>query len=380
MFDDIRPYRDSEIPAAMARIAGHPLFPALASFVFPERPLEEVRDMVRSIGRVRDFQFKVMYHVNRRIIEDSITSFTCSGIGNIVPGTGYTFVSNHRDIMLDASLLQNILADNGLDTTEITFGANLMQDSLVVDIGKSNKMFRVERPGGSMREFLRASRHLSDYIRQTVVGRGQSVWIAQRNGRTKDGIDRTDQGIINMFRASGAGDMAESIAGLNIVPVSVSYEWEPCDILKTVELNARRSGPYIKRPGEDIESILTGIRQPKGRVHFSICRPVTQQDLDRYRDLRPNDFNRKVAALIDRRICSSYRLCPGNYVAHDILSGTGAFSSRYTEDDRSAFLGRMSLLGSCPGDADVLRSIFLGIYAGPVDNAAKFSDKDEMDS
>ena len=156
MFDDIRPYRDSEIPAAMNRIAVHPLFDTLASFVFPGRPVEEIRDMVRSIGSVRDFQFKVMYHLNRRIIENSITGFTCSGIENIVPGRAHTFVSNHRDIMLDAALLQNILVDNGLDTTEITFGANLMQDSLVVDIGKSNKMFRVERPGGNMREFLRA--------------------------------------------------------------------------------------------------------------------------------------------------------------------------------------------------------------------------------
>ena len=253
-------------------------------------------------------------------------------------------------------------------------------DSLVVDIGKSNKMFRVERPGGNMREFLRASRHLSDYIRDSVAGRGQSVWIAQRNGRTKDGIDRTDQGIINMFRASGTGDMAGSIAGLNIVPVSVSYEWEPCDILKTVELYARQSGPYIKKPGEDIESILTGIRQPKGRVHFSICKPVTEHDLDKFRDLRPNDFNRQVATLIDRRICSSYRLYPGNWVAHDILSGTGSFHTRYTESDKAALLRRMSLLDSCPGDADVLRSIFLGIYAGPVDSAAKFSGNDETDS
>lgn len=380
MFDDIRPYRDSEIPAAMNRIAVHPLFQSLASFVFPGRPVEEIRDMVRSIGSVRDFQFKVMYHLNRRIIENSITGFTCSGIENIVPGRAHTFVSNHRDIMLDAALLQNILVDNGLDTTEITFGANLMQDSLVVDIGKSNKMFRVERPGGNMREFLRASRHLSDYIRDSVAGRGQSVWIAQRNGRTKDGIDRTDQGIINMFRASGTGDMAGSIAGLNIVPVSVSYEWEPCDILKTVELYARRSGPYIKKPGEDIESILTGIRQPKGRVHFSICKPVTEHDLEMYRDLRPNDFNRQVATLIDRRICSSYRLYPGNWVAHDILSGTGTFHTRYTESDKAALLRRMSLLAPCPGDADVLRSIFLGIYAGPVDSAAKFSGNDETDS
>ena len=176
------------------------------------------------------------------------------------------YLSNHRDIMLDASLLQNALLMNGFDTTEITFGANLMQGQLVIDIGKSNKMFRVERPGGSIREFYKASMHLSEYIRHTIVEKKQSVWIAQRNGRTKDGKDRTDQGIINMFRMSSEGK-STSLSQLNLLPVSVSYEWEPCDILKTLELYAKRQGPYLKKPGEDLNSILTGILQPKGRVH-----------------------------------------------------------------------------------------------------------------
>lgn len=381
-FDDIRPYCDSEIHAAMNRIADDPLFPVLSSFVFPERPVEEIREMVRNIDCIRDFQMKVMYTVNRQIIDRSTTGFSYSGIGRLDPGKRYTFVSNHRDIMLDASILQMILAGNGLETTEITFGANLMQGGLVVDIGKSNKMFRVERPGGSMREFLNASRHLSEYIRHTVLEKRQSVWIAQRNGRTKDGIDRTDQGIINMLRAGGPDDKVRSLCELNIVPVAVSYEWEPCDILKAAELCAREQGPYAKKPGEDLNSILTGIRQPKGRVHFSICRPVTEEDLEPYSDLRSNDFNRQAAALIDRRICSAYRLMPNNYIAHDILSGTMSHSNRYTPEERAAFIGYMSSLGSsgASGDIDRLRSVFLGIYANPVDSAAQFAEKDERNS
>ena len=375
-FDDIRPYYDSEINAAMNRIADDPLFPVLSSFVFPGQPVEEIRKMVRGIDCIHDFQMKVMYAVNRQIIGRSTTGFSYSGIGRLDREKRYTFVSNHRDIMLDASILQIILADNGLETSEITFGANLMQGSLVVDIGKSNKMFRVERPGGSMRDFLNASRHLSEYIRHTVLEKRQSVWIAQRNGRTKDGRDRTDQGIINMFRAGGPEDKVTSVSELNIVPVSVSYEWEPCDILKTLELYAREQGPYEKKPGEDLESILTGIRQPKGRVHFSICRPVTEEDLVPYSGLRSNDFNRQVASIIDRRICSAYRLLPNNYIAHDILYGSTFCQDRYTAEEKDAFIRYMSRLdsiGVAEGDTGRLKSIFLGIYANPVDSAAQFA-------
>lgn len=376
-FDDIRPYSDQEINAAMNRIAENPLFPVLSSFVFPERPVEEIREMVRSIDCIWDFQMKVMYAVNRQILDRSSSGFSYSGIRYLNKEKRYTFVSNHRDIMLDASLFQLILAENDIETSEITFGANLMQTALVVDIGKSNKMFRVERPGGSMREFLAASKHLSEYIHHTVIEKMQSVWIAQRNGRTKDGVDRTDQGIINMFRSGGSGDKVQSIAELNIVPVSVSYEWEPCDILKAVELCAREHGPYVKRPGEDIESILTGIRQPKGRIHFSICESVTREDLEPYADLSSANFNRQVASIIDQRICSEYRLVPNNYIAHDLLSGTQNYADRYNAKEKENFLRHLSGLEPYRdrGDFDRLKSIFLGIYANPVDSAAQFAEK-----
>ncbi|MGN1221059.1 MAG: acyltransferase, partial [Candidatus Cryptobacteroides sp.] len=293
MFSDIRPYYDNEIPQAMSRISENPMFPVLASYVFPDKPTEQVREMVGNISTIADFQRKVMFHANERIIAQSISEFTFDGMENIGKSCNYVYLSNHRDIMLDASLLQNALVMNGFDTTEITFGANLMQGQLVIDIGKSNKMFRVERPGGSIREFYKASMHLSDYIRHTIVEKKQSVWIAQRNGRTKDGIDRTDQGIINMFRMSSEGK-STSLSELNLLPVSVSYEWEPCDILKTLELYARRQGPYIKKPGEDLNSILTGILQPKGRVHFHICEPISELDMEPYNKLSSNDFNKKV--------------------------------------------------------------------------------------
>lgn len=374
MFDDIRPYYDSEIAAAMQRIAANSSFPVLSSFVFPDIPVENVRALVRSIDNIYDFQSKIMHEANKQIIRNSISGLTYSGIENISPDKKYLYVSNHRDIMLDASLLQSILMDNSIETTEITFGANLMKGEVIIDVGKSNKMFKVERPGGSMREFYQKSRHLSEYIRMTLIDKKQSVWIAQRNGRTKDGNDRTDQGIINMFRMSNAEDKVTSIAELNILPVSVSYEWEPCDILKTLELYARQNGPYVKKPGEDLNSILTGIIQQKGKVHFEFCKPLSEEDLIPFKDLSSNEFNKSVARLIDNSICSSYRLNPNNYIAHDILSGSAAYSGYYTQDERESFVNYMSQLDDYVGgcDMNVLERIFLSIYANPVDSRNEF--------
>ncbi|MBS5896198.1 MAG: 1-acyl-sn-glycerol-3-phosphate acyltransferase, partial [Prevotella buccae] len=234
-FDDIRPYNDAEIPAAMQRIAKSDAFPLLASWIFPDRKLEDIREMVSRLTTTWDFQRQVMMPVNLQIIGRTINRLTFSGMEQLRPDRQYLFVSNHRDIMLDASLLQYLLVKAGRDTTEITFGANLMSPGVVTDIGKSNKMFRVER-GGKLKDFYMSSRHLSDYIRHTLLEKRQSVWIAQRNGRTKDGNDHTDQGIIKMFCMSKSEDKIKALSELHIIPVSISYERESCDILKAIEL------------------------------------------------------------------------------------------------------------------------------------------------
>lgn len=377
IFDDIRPYYDSEISSAMSRIAESPYFPKLASFVFPGSSVDEIREMILSIDNIYDFQYKVMHQANLRIIEESITDFTYSGLERIDPDNQYLFVSNHRDIMLDASLLQSVLVNHNYKTTEITFGANLMKGQLVIDVGKSNKMFKVERPGGSIKEFYKASKHLSHYIRMTLQDKKESIWIAQRNGRTKDGVDRTDQGIINMFRMSYDGDKVQSISELNIVPVAVSYEWEPCDLLKVMELyiSNYHTGTYVKKEGEDLNSILTGIIQPKGKVHFAICKPICIDELMPFSELPSNEFNRKVAGLIDQRICSEYVLTPNNYIAYDMLKGNEQYSSEYTQEDKLAFSRHLSSLNAYSEACDVeeLKEILLGIYANPIESKNHFT-------
>ena len=384
-FSEIRPYTDNEIPAAMDRIAGSTSFPLVASYVFPDRSIDDVRREVRSYKTIHDFQMGIMYWANRKIIQDSTASFTCGGIENISSSTlnpnpstlnAHLYVSNHRDIMLDAALFQNVLVDNGADTTEITFGANLMQGQIVIDIGKSNKMFKVARPGGSVREFYKSSLFLSEYMRHVITEKHHSVWIAQRNGRTKDGKDRTDQGIIKMLCMSRSDDKVMAIADLNIVPVSVSYEWESCDILKTVELYERQFGPYIKKPGEDLNSILTGITQYKGNVHFEVCKPLALDELKEFSDLTSVDFHKAVANLLDQRICSSYHLYPNNYIAHDILYGNRKYSAMYSSKEKDAFIHRMNKLQKYEEECDMdkLYEIFLGIYANPVDSKSQMSE------
>ena len=374
-FDDIRPYYDSELPEAMQRIVNNPLFGVVASYVFPELSVEEVREKMLAVRSIHDFQYEIMYYVNRRIIQNTITELSVKGIENIRKNCGHLYISNHRDIMLDASLMQNIMMDNELPTTQITFGANLMKDEIVIDIGKSNKMFRVERPGGNLREFYNALTHLSHYIRRTIVEQSESVWIAQRNGRTKNGIDRTDQGVLNMFRLSCPEDKIESIVGLNILPVVVSYEWEPCDVFKAKEIYATRRGPYAKDEDEDLRSIITGITQQKGRVHFEFCKPLTKEDIEPLCDLPNSEFNKRIAHLIDHRICNSYRLFANNYIAYDMLNATDEFRGMYTAEERARFESHIercvALAESC--DTEEIREILLGIYAYSVESKKEFS-------
>ena len=342
MYDDIRPYNDSEIPAAMQRIVSDKYFPLVCDFLFPEKPVHEVAGIIGSCRTTEEFQRRFMYRAIYSVVDKTTDGLSVEGMERLDPGTDYLFVSNHRDIMLDAAFLQVLLLDAGRRTSEITFGANLMQGQLVIDTGKSNKMFRIERPTTvtSPRDFLMKSRYVSEYMHYAISQKHESVWIAQRNGRTKDGRDSTDQGIIKMFGLGGSQDKVEAL-----------------------ELYAKSSGqPYVKKPGEDLNSILTGITQKKGRVHLAVTEPIRREELEAFRGLSSSAFNREVAALIDSRIKGAYRLWPTNYIAKDILDGKRSHS--YTDSELKAFkkyIADISL--DYPPE---LKDILLSIYAGPL--------------
>lgn len=376
-FNGIRPYYNSEVYRVVQRVANSPLLDQVMDFLYPGIDMKMTREQIAKIVSVDEFQDQVMCPAVGRIIEKTCDEFSYEGVENVSADQNYLYVSNHRDIMLDASLLSYGLIANGFDSLEITFGANLMQGEFVVDVGKLNKMFRVERPSDDVREFYKSLGLLSDYIRTTLHQKKQSIWIAQRNGRTKNGEDRTDQGIIKMFSMSGPKDNVQAIANLNIIPVAVSYEWEPCGLLKAVELYKRARGPYQKKPGEDLNSILTGVLQQKGRVHVAICEQITEEELRPFEKMTSNYYFRSVANLIDSRICSAYKLFPNNYIAHDLLNNNCAYNQYYSDSEKSEFESYLSkqlaVTNDC--DKDEIKRLLLGIYATPVDSKLYFAEK-----
>ena len=370
-FDDIRPYNADEIPAAMQRMADSEVIPAIADYL--GAPAEVLRTRLRNIKTLQEFQLGLLKEVLETLLKKTTTQFDWSGVENINEKRPYLFVSNHRDIVLDAMFLQYILNEAGQNTCQITFGSNLMSHPFVIDFGKVNKMFRTER-GGSPKEFYNSLLHMSEYMRHVITEVHESVWIAQRNGRTKNGIDATDPAIIKMFGMSRRDDRVASLAELNIVPVAVSYEWESCDKLKTLELYlTKKNGHYEKQPNEDLNSILTGIMQPKGHVHFHICPVVTEADLLALNDRPSGEFYKRVAELMDSRINPHFYLHPNNYIAHDLRSGCVIYATHYTKEQKDTFVKYMDWMNDYPDmNRSEMEEIFLGIYANPIDVKSKY--------
>ena len=364
-FDDIRPFNEDEISAATQHMTDSNVIPAIAQYLGV--PAEALRDRIRSIKTLQEFQLGLLKEVIEILLKKTTTQFDWTGVENIDEKKPYLFVSNHRDIVLDAMFLQYILCAAGQNTCQITFGSNLMSHPFVIDFGKVNKMFRTER-GGSPKEFYNSMMHMSEYMRHVITEVHESVWIAQRNGRTKNGIDATDPAIIKMFGMSRRDDRVVSLAELNIVPVAVSYEWESCDKLKTLELyQTKKNGHYEKQPNEDLNSILTGIMQPKGHVHFHVCPQVTKADLIAMNDCPSGEFYKRVAELMDSRINPHFYLHPNNYIAHDLRSGSETYAGHYTNEQKETFIKYMDWMNDYPDfDRSELEEIFLGIYANPV--------------
>jgi hypothetical protein len=364
-FDDIRPYYDSEIPAAMERMASDPVLTPALRFLDKDSDVEAFRAKLRKIRSSDQFQHEVMVPLCSAIMAKTMTSFTFSGLEQIDPTIGTLYISNHRDIVMDAYLHQVVLETNNIPTCHITFGSNLMDPQFVVDFGMSNKMFKTDRKTSNVRSFLKSSKHLSAYINY-VVPHGESLWIAQRNGRTKDGFDRTEQGLIRMVMMNG--NRKSQIEALHITPLAISYQWEPCDILKAVELYRSMDGmPYVKAHGEDLQSIITGITSPKGCVHLAFGRPI---DTASFCDpLRREDIQ-SVAAQIDAQVWRNYKLWDTNYVAWDLLNNSSRFAGMYTPAVKEQFLAKMQHdMDAYPAlDPVKLREIYLKIYAGAVYN------------
>ncbi len=365
-FEDIRPYYDSEARQKLFELIEYPLFYKLVQELWPEMTLSEVHEKANRVHSNLDFQIEFMHKAIRTIVAGTSDGLTFSGIENLNKEEAYLYVGNHRDILLDSAILQILLVENGFSTSEITFGNNLMEEGFITEFGKLNRMFKVQREGTS-KELYEISKKLSAYIRHTIVNKNTSVWIAQRNGRTKDGVDLTQTGLLKMLNLSGVSTFENNFAQIKIVPLSISYEKEPCDGLKARELYlSSLHSKYQKAPGEDLNSIITGIKQNKGHIHLAFGKPISLSDFTK-ENISENEKIKKLGHLIDQRIYSDYKLWPFNYVAADLLENQNKYSPYYTNQDKDNFLNyldeKLSLLNE---DFESLKNLFLKQYANPV--------------
>jgi len=368
-FDDIRPYNDDEVKPAIERLVRHPGFTGVLNYLFEGVNAAELTRKFREVRSVDQFQVLFSYHTVETIVKKSSAGLSYSGAEGLDPGKPYLFVANHRDIVLDAAIMQYLLYKDGYKTSQITFSENLMMDQLLLDLGKLNKMFTFYRGGSKITQYRNAMIN-SAYINHVLKKEKESIWIAQRNGRTKNGDDRTQTGLVKML-AMGSEQLCDSLAELNIIPVTISYENEPCDILKARELYMGRKEKYVKSPNEDLKSILTGITGDKGRIHFTFGR-VLNDYLSGLKSekLHDNDAIERIAGEIDRQIHLGYKLWPNNYIAADILEGGTRFKQNYSEKEVERFKRTMGVkISSLVGiDSREVETIYLDIYARPVFN------------
>lgn len=368
-FMDIAPFNDEEASAALTRLSNHPNTKWISKKIFPNEPETLLGDVLRSIHTVDEFQHVVMSKAIQWVIDSSVNEFTYEGLENLTSIEGkYLAMSNHRDIILDPAFLQLILIKNNLPETQICVGDNLLKHKSVELLIRSNRMIKVIR-GISARELYLSSQLLSKYIREVITSGTSSVWIAQRQGRTKDGLDTTEQGLLKMFDMSGSEDFVKNFRELNIIPISISYQYDSCDILKARELLISRTQKYVKGETEDLQSIIQGIVQKKGNVHIKFDKPLSEAEIHEASLCDKNDRYQYLRHILDRRIIDGYKLWNTNYMAYDIVNGGYKYASEYTAEDMTAFKAYIeTLLGQVEPtlDKDELRDILLHIYSNPV--------------
>ncbi len=367
-FESISPYTDEEAAEALSKLAEFPLLSQVSRQFFPEESPDFLKNLLKSIKTIDDFQILVMQKFVRWVLEHTARNFSYDGVANIDPQKKFLAMSNHRDIMLDPAITQLILYTNGIPMTEIAVGDNLITNQTIEWLIRSNRMIKVVR-GISARELYLSSQMLSKYIRLNITNQRSSVWLAQRQGRTKNGYDITEQGLLKMLDMSGTADFQTNFEELNIIPMSISYEYEPCDILKAREMVISRKHKYVKAEGEDFNSIMTGIMQQKGNIHLNIGKPLTSDEIAEAAKCDKNDRYQLIRHAVDTRVIEGYKLWKNNYVAYDLANQSYKYSHLYEPADVEQFIAYMQKqLDTVEPEVnrEDLRRIFIDIYANPV--------------
>ncbi len=369
-FDDIRPYLPEELPAIYDKLLRDPEFQGALAYVFKGIPLEQIAARIRACRSNLELQINIVYPMLKQLVADAANGLTSNlAEAQLDPHVSHTFISNHRDIVLDSALLSVALHDAGSNTVEIAIGDNLLIRPWIRDFVRANKSFIVQR-SLPLRQMLLASAKMSRYMHFAISEKRENIWIAQREGRAKDSDDRTQESVLKMLAMGG--DLRE----LNIVPLTISYELDPCDYLKAQEFqNKRDIAGFKKSPQDDLDNMRIGIFGPKGHIDFHAA-PCINDWLDTLPpDLPKTEYFRRVAEHIDREIHRNYRLYPANYIAADRLSGSPLHADRYTAEQAAQFDAyvqqKLSLVQLAQPDVPYLTERILTMYANPLLNYEK---------
>lgn len=371
-FDTIRPWEPEDLPGVYDRLLANEQFKKVLAFLYPQVPFDMIVKKLKACKTNLEFQKAFCYDFVHGVLKKAGKG--CEMDSTAIDNTrNYTFISNHRDIVFDSAILDVMLIDNGFQTTcEIAIGDNLLSLPWVKDLVRVNKAFIVERALG-MREMLKASKRLSDYMHFAIKEKNENIWIAQREGRAKDSDDRTQKGILQMMAMGGEGSIVDRLKQLHLVPLSISYEYDPCDFLKAKEYQLKRDNPgWKKGPTDDLVSMQTGIFGYKGHVHYHAA-PCLDAYLDTLNPEMPKqDILNAVIAYIDHEIHANYSLYPDNYVALDLLENTSDNVDKYTSNDKLIFeeylAGQLAKIDIPNKDEQYLKTRILTMYANPVRN------------
>ena len=371
-FEEIRPYHDEELPQVFEELIADPAFHLLSCAVMPGVPFEAIAQKMRASKTKQEFQENLCYGILHKLAKDTTDGLILESMAVLNKQSAYTYVSNHRDIILDSGFLSVLLVEQGLATVEIAIGDNLLIYPWIKKLVRINKCFTVQR-ALTMRQMLESSIRMSRYMHYTIAEKKQSIWIAQREGRAKDSNDVTQDSVLKMLAMGGDGDIITNLQELNIVPLSISYEYDPCDYLKAQEFQLKRDIPdYKKTTDDDLLNMQTGLLGYKGRVCFRMASCINEDLGELERTLPKPELFVAISALIDKRIHANYRIFATNYVAHDLLYKEERFVEHYTAEDKKRFIsyidGQLERITLPNKDVDFLREKLLLMYANPLTN------------
>jgi len=371
-FDDIRPFYDDEVAAVIERLLKNSQFREIVSHLFSGKKLEQIESLMQTFTNIYDFQYQLIKEVLFELFAETTAGVACEGLENVSKDAAYTYISNHRDIVIDASLLDVLLANKDYNTVEIAIGDNLLLADWIKDLVRLNKSFIVKR-NVPRRQILEVSMHLSKYIHYTIRNKNQSIWIAQREGRAKNSNDRTQESLLKMLAMGSDQPFLKSLAELNPTPLTFSYEYDPCDFLKAKEFQQKRDNPDFKKTQEDdLLNMKTGMFGYKGKVLLQIGRPINPALLKLDDTLGRNELVNQVASIIDKEIFRNYKFYPINYIAYDRLWGKNRFLEQYTSDDvenfERYFQQQLDKIDLPDKDISFLREKMEEMYAYPVKN------------